>query len=304
MVILNKSKSYDVVSELLKFVLCELKERNMSISHFRVQKAIFKIKMELGENHPLFDYLPFYWYEHGPFSSVVSRQFRELKINNCIPYSRHTVFLDDNSFNEFSKNNYLVDEYPVINGICEDIFKDSNLFSNKFDEDIYLDYAPFGFMYPFKYVLYETTRDDELFSGLVPGSYLNVFYGCLSDLPYDDLLVDFSVSFSRLYSCLELMNGENQFLNNWTYIIRPVQLSWLTFARWVRIYNHDLFYNDRINSWKIELENYLKVLNSAVGKLEDKSINLFKDSSQDLDLDFDSFEQKMLNATIGNYLKD
>ncbi|WP_458403348.1 hypothetical protein [Methanobrevibacter sp.] len=299
---MNKSKSHDVVNDLLKFVLCELKEKNMSISHFRIQKSIFKIKMELGQDHPLFDYLPFYWYEHGPFSKVVSKEFRQLKSNNCIQYSSHTVFLDDESFNEFSQGNDLVDKYPIINSISDGIFADSNSFFNKFDEDIYFDYAPFRFMHPFKYVLYETTRDDELFSSLVPDNYLNVFYDCLSDLPYDNLLVDFSVAFSRLFSRLELMNDENQFLNNWGYIIRPVQLSWLTFARWVRIHDHDAFYNEDVISWKSELENYIKILNNSVGKFEDKTENIFNNSSYAPD--YDSFEDKMINATIGNYLKD
>ena len=111
--ILNKNRHYNVVNDLLKFVLCELKEKNMSISHFRIQKSIFKIKMELGQDHPLFDYLPFYWYEHGPFSNVVSKQFKELKNNNCIQYSSHTVFLDDKSFKEFSQGNSLIDQYPI-----------------------------------------------------------------------------------------------------------------------------------------------------------------------------------------------
>ena len=299
---MNKSKSYDAVNDLLKFVLCELKEKNMSISHFRIQKAIFKIKMELGRDHPLFDYLPFYWFEHGPFSNVVSKQFRQLKNNNCIPYSLHTVFLDDESFLDFSHSNNLINTYPEINSISDRIFQDSNLFFNKFDEDIYLDYAPFHFMHPFKYVLFETTRDDELFSSLVSDNYLEVFYDCLSNMPYDDLLVDFSVSFSRLFSRLELINDENQFLNNWVYITPPVQLSWLSFVRWVRIYNHDAFYDEEVGLWKNELEKYIKIFNSSVDKFEDKTKNIFKNSSYSPD--FDSFEYKMLNATIGNYLRD
>lgn len=299
---MNKIKSYNVVNDLLKFVLCELKEKNMSISHFRIQKAIFKIKMELGQDHPIFDYLPFYWYEHGPFSNVVSKQFRELKNNNCIPYSSHTVFLDDESFKNFSQGNNLINKYPIINSISDRIFEDANLFFNKFDEDIYLDYAPFRFMHPFKYVLFETTRDDDLFSSLVSDNYLNVFYDCLTDLPYDNLLVDFQVLFSRLFSRLELINDENQFLNNWGHIIQPVQLSWLTFARWIRIHNHDTFYNEDIDSWKNELKIYIQFLNRSVDEFEDKTERIFNDSSYNQN--YDSFEERMLNATIGNYLKD
>ena len=290
------------VNSLLKFLLCELKEKNMSISHFRIQKAVFKIKMELGENHPLYDQLPFYWFEHGPFSNVVSKQFRELKNNNCTQYSSHTVFLDDKSYNKFRPESDLIDEYPIINSISDRIFKDQNVFFNKFDEDIYLDYGPFPFMHPFKYVLYETTRDDDLFSSLESDNYLDVFYECLSQLPYDDLLVDFSVLFSRLYNRLELINDENQLLNTWAYIIPPVQLSWLTFARWVRIYKHDAFYNDKIDSWKINLEKSVKHLNSSVDKFEDETENIIAGCTKDYN--YDSFEYKLLNATVGNYLKD
>ena len=294
---LNKNESDAIINPLLKFLLCELKEKKMSITHFRIQKV-----MELGKNHPLYSNLPFYWFEHGPFSNVVSKQFRELKNDNCTQYSPHTVFLDDESYNKFCQESNLIDEYPIINDITDRIFKDPNVFFNKFDEDIYLDYAPFPFMHPFKYVLYETTGDDDLFSSLKSDKYLDVFHDCLSQLPYDDLLVDFSVLFSRLFARLELIKDENQFLNAWAYIIPPVQLSWFTFARWVRIYKHDSFYNDKIDSWKIDLEKSIKHLNNSVDKFEDKTENISVNSTYDND--YDSFEYKLLNATIGNYLKD
>ena len=89
-------------------------------------------------------------------------------------------------------------------------------------------------------------------------------------------------------------------INNWEYIIKPVQLSWLTFARWVRIHNHDTFYNEYIDTWKNELENHIKLLNNSVDKFEDKTENIFNNSSYTPD--YDSFEDKMLNATIGKYL--
>ena len=45
-----------------------------------------------------------------------------------------------------------------------------------------------------------------------------------------------------------------------------------------------------------------KIFNKSVGKFEDKSEKIFNNSSYVPD--HDSFEDKMLNATIGNYLKD
>ena len=300
---MNKNDSYTIVDDLLKFLLCELKEKNLSISNFRIQKSIFKIKMDLGENHPLYEHLPFYWYKHGPFSNVVSEQFNQLKNNNCTQYTSRTVFLDEKSFNKFSKEpNFLINKYPVIKEISNKIFEDPNEFFNKLDEDIYLKYAPFSFMHPFKYVLYETTRNDDLYSSLVVDDYLNVFYDCLSKLPYDNLLVEFSVLFSRLFTRLELLNDENQFLNSWNYIIQPVQYSWFTFVDWVRIHNHDLFYKNKIDFWKDELKKSIKGLNKSIDIFEDKTENISVNCLHNFD--YDSFEYKMLNATIGNYLKD
>ena len=63
---MNKSESYRAVNDLLKFLLCKLKENEIAISHLKIQKTVFKIKKELGETHPLYDNLPFYWNEHGP----------------------------------------------------------------------------------------------------------------------------------------------------------------------------------------------------------------------------------------------
>ena len=120
-------------------------------------------------------------------------------------------------------------------------------------------------------------------------------------MPYNNLLVDFSVLFSRLFTRLELLNDENQFFNAWRYITPPVQLSWLTFARWVRIYEHDRFYDDKINFWKNDLKNSIRYLNSSIDKFEDKTENIFTDSSSDYN--YDSFKHNMLNATVGNYLK-
>ena len=62
--------------------------------------------------------------------------------------------------------------------------------------------------------------------------------------------------------------------------------------------NHDTFYNDNIGSWKNKLENNIKILNNTVSKFEDKTENIFNNSPYAPD--YDSFEDKMLNATIRN----
>jgi len=298
---MDKNKSYEVVNDLLKFLLCQLKEEKIAISHFRIQKTVFKIKKQLGENHPLYEDLPFYWYEHGPFSNVVADQFNKLKHDNCNYFSTKTVFLNDNSHNKFSSEKNLVDEYPEIKQITQKIFENQNTFLNKFHEDIYLDYAPFPFMHKFKYNLLEpSTNDDFAYSGEYE-NYLNTYYDCLSSLPYDNLLSEFSILFSRLFSRLELINDENQFFNCWDYISASIQQSWHTFARWVSIYAHDDYYNNRVPDWEKDLNKRVINFNESVNYLEYKTDNILNNISQE---NYTSFDEKIYNATIGNYLKE
>jgi len=298
--ILNKNKANGIVSDLLKYLLCELKEKNIPISHFRIQKTVFKIKKELKDTHPLYGDLPFYWYEHGPFSNIVATEFNSLKHNNCDLYSSKTVFLNDNSFEKFSDNTYLIKKYPEIIDISQKIFEDRNNFLNKLDEDIYIDYAPFSFMHTFKYNLFEPFRNEDL-NPEDYDYYLDSFYECLSNLPYDNRLNDFSILFSRLFSRLELLNDENQFENCLNYISESIQQSWMTFARWLSIYKHDTFYKNELPKWEKDLDQRVKKFHKTVNTLEDETEYIFNNYSPKT---FTSFEERIYNATIGNYLKE
>lgn len=296
-----KNEANDVVKELLKFLLCQLKENDMAISHYRIQKTVFKIKKELGCNHPLYEHLPFYWYEDGPFSNVVAQAFSKLRDSHCYRFSSNTIFLNNDSYGRFSSANSLINEYPSIKDISAEIFKDKNSFFNKFDEDIYIDYAPFPFMHPFKYILFNTAKNEELFYSSTPDEYLNVYYECLSEMPYDEIINDFSILFSRLFSRLELINDENQFISCWKYMRTPIQLSWLAFARGISIEFHDNFYDKDIESWKIDFDNRIKILNKSMNHFEEKTDNILNNSSKP---ELDSFGKRIYTATIGNYLKN
>lgn len=298
---MNKNRSNTVVNDLLKVLLCELKEKEIAISHFRIQKTVFKIKKELGENHSLYEDLPFYWYEHGPFSNVVAKQFNILKKNNCNSFSSNTVFLNDDSQKKFLDEQKLITDYPEIKQITNKIFEDKNDFLNKFHEDIYRDYAPFHFMHEFKFNLFEPITSDDFIYSVDYENYLNTFYDCLSNLPYDNLLNNFSVLFSRLFTRLDLLNDENQFSNCWDYISTPVQHSWHTFARWISIYAHDDYYNNNVANWKKDLNIRIGNFNDSINYLENKTDHILNNNSRE---DLTSFDEKIYNATIGNYLKE
>lgn len=58
------------MDNLVRYLLFELKKRNMPVTEFNMQKLIYKIKMELGKEHELYPKLPYYWYLKGPYSEV------------------------------------------------------------------------------------------------------------------------------------------------------------------------------------------------------------------------------------------
>lgn len=123
----NENNFHEIAYDLLKFLLCQLKEKNIAISHSKMQKTVFKIKMELGCNHPLYSQLPFYWAKEGPFSSIVAQVFSKLRNDNCNHFSSNTVFLDDDYYVDFSTNNTLIDEFPQIKKLSSKITDDKYL---------------------------------------------------------------------------------------------------------------------------------------------------------------------------------
>ena len=69
----------ETVTDLTGYIAAILSKNDLSFNEYVLQMIIYKIKMELGCNHPLYDKIPYYWYCHGPFSEVVKRSYRHLK---------------------------------------------------------------------------------------------------------------------------------------------------------------------------------------------------------------------------------
>lgn len=295
-------KEEEIASDLIKFLLCELKKRNMPISHLKLQEIIFKIKMELGKDHPLYEKLPFYWYEEGPFSEIVAEEFKKICDKHC-----HKLSSDEmvSYFRELSNKNNLIENYPAIKDISDDVFKNRDFFLNRFDEEIYINYAPYSFMHPFK-LLFEATINENFY--LSSDKYLKTYLNCICQLPYDDLLSDFFILFSRTYSRLELINRANQFMNHWNLIRALIQQSWFCFARGIRILFHDKFYDCKIDAWKCEFDENMRDLERSLNLFEEDTNFVFDDSFNGFSENFrgfddDSFKKGIYEATIGTYLK-
>ena len=100
------------MDDLVEYLLFRLKENNIPISKYKMQKFIFKIKMDLGKNHELYDDLPYYWYFHGPFSEVLNDSWNYIlpKCNLNI----NSALLNDKYYNEFNVENNIISSYSEI----------------------------------------------------------------------------------------------------------------------------------------------------------------------------------------------
>lgn len=282
------------VSDLMKFLLFKLKEKDMTIAEVRMQKFIYKIKKELGEEHELFDSLPYYWYYHGPFSELVKSSFKHLTSLYCTSLN-NTSFILKESYSEFE--NSILSNFPEINKIANKVLKDRDFFYENFIKSIYKEYAPYEVMYPFRYGIFKTADKQENPQNINIDKYVDLFYDCESLLPEENIFMDFSDIFSQFTTNLDLINDSGNFNDFWIHLREPIKYLWKTFASGVRVKHKDKYYNAREKKWNQEFNSHIKMLNSITDKTEEYlSVNRIPNKYSDS-------QKKILNSTLGSYLR-
>ena len=98
---------------------------------------------------------------------------------------------------------------------------------------------------------------------------------------------------------LELIRKAGNFEKYWDFLKNPIILTWETFAKGVRIYYKDDYYNNNIKLWDIEFKTSLNQLSYLVKK-KTKTFIDFDDYPKD---NYTNKQAKMLNSTIGSYLR-
>ena len=282
------------IDELMKYLLSELKIRKMPITKFRMLKLIFKIKKELGEDCDLYSKLPYYWYFFGPYSTEVVDSFNVLGLN-C-DKKNNSLILKDSFLKEF-KDNTLVLNYPEIENITNNILKDQNTFYNNLEKTIYEDYAPFDIMYPFKFDIYDVANEKRSTKYFNTDSYVKNIFKCESKLPCDKYYNDYNDLFSKFATYIDLINEENNFENYWSLLREPIEELWKTFTKGVRVQFKDEFYNLNEKLWDLKFKNSLNELSVTINQTKEY-VHL-----NSPDIHYTSSQAKMINTTIGSYLR-
>lgn len=112
--------------------------------------------------------------------------------------------------NNDNKINSLISDFPKIEDITDNLLKDKDSFYNHLDKEIYRQYAPYKFMYTYKYEIYEIAKNADIVN-FDAEEYIDNMLHCEGNLPEDILFNNFNSLYSRLTINLDLIYDAGNF---------------------------------------------------------------------------------------------
>lgn len=243
--------------------------------------------MELGEDHELYEELPYYWHHFGPVSTLTHNSINHLSKNNILSNGNMA-----NSYFKTFKGNSISNNYPEVNLILNGIL---NKDICEIDKEIYKDYAPYKFMYPYRFKIFECAKNNETVDFPDRENLVNLFIKCESKLPFDGYFFEFSNVFSKIVKSLILLEKSPNFNEFWPDLRKILQEAWLTFTDGLRVMYKDNFYNSLEKEWDLEYQTKLSNLKGMVKNFEEKIMH--SDLNYTLS-EYDEIEKKFLNQTL------
>lgn len=260
------------LNQIMTFLFYKLKEKDMGVSRYGVQKTLFKLKKELGEDNLLADSIPYYWYIHGPYSETLASDLQSL-INrpNVLERKNSLYFLDGKLFDLLSghpeKNFPLIfDFFPEVNEILEDLIKNKDRFYN-LDKEVYLDYAPYPFMYPYKFDIFNPYESNESFDASLFEKMFPIYFECESKLPEDDYFADYGDKYSNFVGIIDRLVTKDIIEDYFLHVRTNSLKIWCTFAQGLGYNFHDPFYTYKLQIWKMNYVEHMSSLNHSLKKL-------------------------------------
>jgi hypothetical protein len=241
---------------------------NVKLTKTAIHKILFKLRTDLPVGHQVRTCLPFYWYNHGPFSEVVGSVIDEMKDNNSLDEEE-----DQNGYALlFPARNVLNDSgiFSEVNEKLSTIVQSVNVYRlDSFVDRIYRENAPYEFMPLYKLDFLKNLEDAifHITSDSTNNQQINrlenVLFECEASLVDEPLFRDYNQKFSNFTSSMErsftlIRAGESCSKPVAQIIQMPAVEVWYTFACGVRILEpaHDQYYNDKLPVWRTEFQDY------------------------------------------------
>ena len=226
-----------------------------SFTNRQIQKLLFKLKRELPENDYLQRVLPYYWYDHGPYSEIVangiSRMIREERVKQ--------IDADGYKLLELNRGKVQVAEEaiePEIYDALEIILEQHDpSHPQPLIDEVYKKYAPRKFIPLFAIEFQRAFRQHMMTKNIEELLSLeDVLYECEATLPLEPFFESYNELFSLFVSYTSLLfdqardGGRNI---GFSLTDRVARSLWVRFAKGVRVLpdGHDGFYNNNLQRW-------------------------------------------------------
>ena len=257
----------EINNEIAKYIIDLFSKNDMPINELVLQKVAYKIKMNLGQDHPLYEELPYYWYCYGPFSEPMRNSFNTLKptltpVNNG--------FLNNN-INTKNITPISVYDYPEIENIVLNLISKGYYVYSSLSEEIYKEYAPLDILHTFKHGIFNPTKYDE--PEISEREYIKLFRICLREMYSINYLNEYSSVLSKFILQMKLLKNNNLLYKNWDEIKKPIRNLWFTFVQGLRCMYHDSYYNNQKNDWDLHFKKSISNLDYNIENFIGKTDN-------------------------------
>ncbi len=229
------------------------------VSKTNLVKFLYKATREVSQDNPLKNCIPFYWYIHGPYSPPLLDIIEQLSKDGVLKHNgkgylaNYTRLCDHDE--HFDK---------VYNKLRDIICNSTSVI-----EELYQDMAPCRFYISFK----------SRFTGMLHNYFYDqntrikykdledVLHQTVGELPMDSLFslfLDAHLDFIRIVVKLAKLDLTEKAKKNIEQISKEV---FETFAKGVRILEHDSYFDSEIEKWKIEFVDSFSELEKNIDRL-------------------------------------
>lgn len=259
-------ESEKLTQELIRLCIHKhMETKKFPISETKLLKILYKTKMNLPNNHPLRDALPFYWYLHGPYSPYILKLKDKMISEGIISSAGNGFVASATRVVDHIENPSITEARKIINRMIDDSSSTSAL---TIMDDVYRTFAPTKFYISFKNEFQASLSSflNDPSTRFKSEQLVDILEKTFGDIPnatlfrnYKYILRDFTELSSHLFKNENFKNYKNE-------LESIVDSIFVTFAKGIRIKFHDEFYENEIEKWTSEFNDSVSELESKINQ--------------------------------------
>ena len=271
-----------------------------------VQKLLFKLQTNFPDDINLMNSIPYYWYNHGPFSEIVQEELDNLVRLGFLEFVEN----HRNCYYILKNYNFKLEESKDYQDDISDLLRKYSVFDlNELVDDVYYNFAPYDFvplykrktLEPLKIEMRDVTTNEEFQEKINLDNLIELLYDCESELPFDKIFCRYSEFFSNFTTTLDNLYDEIN-LDTFNQTFTLIDNAWYTFAKALRIVKHDNFqqYIKKEMLWKSDYRRELSKSEVEANKLSLIDRVRYNESN----LHYSPNSRKLLISTVGKYISE